>query len=457
MTTRQSYAAKEARIVKQLRKLLAAGQPIGVAKRTSNLFRARKHSSAPKLDFTGLNQVIRVDAKAGIAEVEAATTYQDLVAATLKQGMVPAEVPQFITITVGGAVAGGACEASAFRYGPVHETVEEMTILLATGKVVTATPTNRYSDLFFAIPNTFGSLGYILKLKVKLIPAKPYVHLQHLHFTDTKQYFAAIDKIMKTNRHAGEYVDYMDGIILSPADLHLTLGRFAGSAPYTSNYKYMKMYFRSIAQRDEDYLTTHDFIWRWDADWAWGSKAFGMQNKALRLLLGKAMLNSYSYWKLVGWERKYKITKKLNRLHSKPTERVVQDIELPIEHAAGYVQKYFPKIPVYPWWVCPMGAYRPERFTFSPMNPKKHYINFGIWGTATSAPDLPNNHFNRLLEKSVVPYQGYKALYSDSFYTPEEFWKIYDAKRYWQLKDKYDPSHRLKDFYQKVCREGEWG
>src|SRR5688572_10994327 len=93
--------------VERLRGDLAAlppGSPIRLAKPTSNLFRTRTPSSAPGLDVSGFGEVIAVDRAARTAEVGGMTTYEDLVAATLPHGLMPAVVPQLRTITLGGAV-----------------------------------------------------------------------------------------------------------------------------------------------------------------------------------------------------------------------------------------------------------------------------------------------------------------------------------------------------------------
>ena len=71
------------------------------------------------------------------ADVEGMITYEALVDETLRYGLLPAVVPQFKTITVGGAVSGLGIESSSFKYGLVHETVEEMEILTGTGAIVT--------------------------------------------------------------------------------------------------------------------------------------------------------------------------------------------------------------------------------------------------------------------------------------------------------------------------------
>jgi FAD/FMN-containing dehydrogenase len=371
-----------------------------------------------------------------VAEVEAATTYKDLVDATLAQGLMPAVVPQFTTITIGGAVSGGACEASSFKYGAVHETVLEMTVLLATGEVVTATPANKHKDLFYGLANTFGSLGYILKLKIKLVPVKPFVRLQHVAFTSIAAYMKAIQEIWKTSTYKGQPVDFLDGMVLSKNELYLTIAHFTDTAPYTSDYTYMQVFYKSIPQKRADYLTVHDFIWRWETDWVWGSKAFGMQNKALRLLLGKFMLNSRAYWKLVNLDRRYNIAKRLKALRPKaaPKEIMVQDAEVPVDRSGAFLTFFLDAFDLRPIWVCPLKSFRPEPFPFSALDPKERYINFGFWGSVTTdAAKLPH-HYNRLLEQRLANFDGVKALYSTNFYPQAEFWRIFDKKHYDALK-----------------------
>ncbi|MEN0137413.1 MAG: FAD-binding protein, partial [Rhodococcus sp. (in: high G+C Gram-positive bacteria)] len=79
---------------------------VRLAKKTSNLFRARAQTSAPGLDVSGLGGVISVDPQARTADVAGMCTYEDLVDATLPYGLAPLVVPQLKTITLGGAVTG---------------------------------------------------------------------------------------------------------------------------------------------------------------------------------------------------------------------------------------------------------------------------------------------------------------------------------------------------------------
>ena len=91
--------------------------------------------------------VLDVDTSTRTIDVEGMTPYTRLADAAFAHGVLTAVVPQLKSITIGGACAGLGIEASSFRYGPVHETVEEIEVLLADGDIVVCTPTNAHSDL----------------------------------------------------------------------------------------------------------------------------------------------------------------------------------------------------------------------------------------------------------------------------------------------------------------------
>ena len=167
------------------------------------------------------------------------------------------------------------------------------------------------------------------------------------------------------------------------------------------------------------------------------------------------MLNSFSYWWLVNLDRRFGIMKKLQAIMppKHPQEPMVQDVEVPIAKAADYLTFFSSHFDLRPIWVCPLKSYREQSFPFSGLDPKELYINYGFWGNVTSDRSLPPHYFNRLLETSASDFGGHKALYSTNFYPVDEFWRLFNKTQYDTLKATYDPDHRLKDFYQKVCKE----
>ena len=252
-------------------------------------------------------------------------SYEELVRACLAQGVMPAVVPQLKTITLGGAVAGVGIESSSHRHGLVHDTMLELEVLLGDGRIVTATADNEHADLFFGFPNSYGTLGYALRVKAKTIPVKPFVRLEHIGFSSPGPFFSSLENALKAQE-----ADFIDGTIFDEKRLYLTLGRFADSAPYTSDYTFEKIYYRSIAEKREDYLSIHDYLWRWDTDWFWCSKNVFAQNPIIRRLYGREKLNSRTYTKIMRWNSRAGVTKKIERVLGLHSESVIQDVDIPL-------------------------------------------------------------------------------------------------------------------------------
>src|SRR5947207_1654658 len=173
------------------------GGAVSLAKDTSNLFRDRAAAPRRRLDVRAFRDVLRVDAAAGIVEAEGMVSYEALAAECLARGVMPAVVPQLKTITLGGALAGVGIESSSHRYGLVHDSVLEFDALLGDGRVVRCTPDNEHADLFFGFPNSYGTLGYALKVVAQVVPVKPYVHLLHLSFDNSEEFFGELEKKLR--------------------------------------------------------------------------------------------------------------------------------------------------------------------------------------------------------------------------------------------------------------------
>ena len=437
------YEEKKRGLTEDLRS--ARGENIRLGKSTSNLFRDRRGAPAKKLDVRNFTNVLHVDAVNGYVVVEGMTPYAKLVDECLRHNVMPAVVPQLKSITIGGATAGCGIESSSFRYGLVHETVQEMEILLGDGRTVACTPDNEHRDLFYGFPNSYGTLGYALLIKAMVVPVKKYVKLTHLRHTDPLGFFA--DLARQCERRD---VDFVDGVVFGRRDMVISLGQFVHEAPYTSDYTYEKIYYRSLLERAEDFLTTADYLWRWDTDWFWCSKNLLAQNPFIRRLYGRRRLNSITYTKLMRWNSRWKFTRSIDRLLGFHTEPVIQDVEIPIEHAPEFLAFYHDVIRFMPMWICPTRGYNKQaRFDLYRMDPQKLYVNFGFWDVIRGRKKLPPGYHNRKIEGRVIALQGMKSLYSDSYFSPEQFWEIYNRPAYEALKKKYDPEDVLKDLYRK--------
>ena len=368
---------------------IAPGDRVRLAKKTSNLFRPRQGNDSPGLDVSGLDGVIAIDIDAQTADVQGICTYEQLVAETLVYGFMPYVVPQLRTITLGGAVTGLGIESTSFRSGLPHESVLEMDILTGSGEIVTAAPEGDHADLFDAFPNSYGSLGYATRLKIKLEKVPPFVTLRHVQVADAAAAVKAIEVIAETGEWHGERVDGLDGTAFSPDEIYLTLAHFTDTPQTVSDYTGQQIYYRSIQTRETDALTINDYIWRWDTDWFWCSGAFGAQNRWVRKVWPTKWRRSDVYHRLVGLDEKIGLSKVLDRIKQgagtrardpgrrgagRPAPGVPRVVRRRGRHAPGVA------VPV---------AYDPRRGRSTRSRPERHTSMPGSGARSRSPPAVP--------------------------------------------------------------------
>ena len=443
-----SYRARCERIAAAVR-AGHAGQPLGLAKRTSNLFRDRREGSKQRLDLGDFRHVLEVDVAEGWVDTEGLVTYEALVEATLAHGVMPRVVPQLKTITAGGAVAGVGIEATSFRHGLVHDTLLEADVLLASGEIVTCRPDNEHRDLFLGLPNSYGTLGYALRLRLRTQPVRPFVQVEHLRFSTPPEFFAALQQACDGS------ADFVDGVVFARDDLVLNVARFVDAAPALSDYTYEHIYYRSL--RDKPSRLPDAPPTTSGAGTPTGS---GVRRTSVRSTRWCAAcsagerLNSRTYTRLMRWNARWGLTRRLARLRGVHTESVIQDVDLPVDRAEPFLDFMLAEIGILPIWVCPIRPADPARpFALYPLMPGRRYVNFGFWDVVESRTAHPPGHFNRLVEHRVIELGGIKSLYSDSFFTRREFARAYRIGRYNALKARYDPELRLLGLYEK-CVQG---
>eukprot|EP01035_Chromulina_nebulosa_P017056 gene17056-22567_t len=104
-------------------------------------------------------------------------SFEDLVDYLLPYGYIPAVVPEFKGITVGGSLQGLAAESTSFKYGYVHDAISSYEVIIGNGDVITCSEYIN-SDLYHSLPGSFGSLGLFNskdKEAVVVYPIKDYL------------------------------------------------------------------------------------------------------------------------------------------------------------------------------------------------------------------------------------------------------------------------------------------
>jgi hypothetical protein len=94
-----------------------------------------------------------------------------------------------------------------------------MDILTGSGQLLTVSR-NQHADLFYGFPNSYGSLGYAVRLRIELEPVRQFVGLRHVWLRDLDEVSATVGEIVATGSYSGEPVDFLDGVMFSAGETY---------------------------------------------------------------------------------------------------------------------------------------------------------------------------------------------------------------------------------------------
>ena len=124
---------------------------------------------------------------------------------------------------------------------------------------------------------------------------------------------------------------------------------------------------------------------------------------------------------------------------------------MPIERTAEFLDWFLDERADRADLVVPVAVARPRRAgRCTRSGPDHTYVNIGFWSSVPVGPEP--GYTNRMIEAKVSELDGHKSLYSDAYYTPEEFDELYGGETYKTVKKTYDPDSRLLDLYAKAVQ-----
>ena len=242
-----------------------------------------------------------------------------------------------------------------------------------------------------------------------------------------------------------------------PRRSYLCLGTQTANAGPVSDYTGQDIYYRSIQHaggeaEKHDRLTIHDYLWRWDTDWFWCSRAFGAQNPAIRRLWPRRYRRSSFYWKLIGYDRRFDIA---DRIEGETAARPANEWFKMSRCRWSTARNSWTgssHVPIEPIWLCPLRLRDPQTPTVGrcTRSAPGNLRQYRVLVVGAYRPD--SGHTNRMIEEKVSTLDGHKSLYSDAYYTAEEFAELYGGETYKTAKKTYDPDSRLLDLYAKAVQ-----
>jgi FAD/FMN-containing dehydrogenase len=133
------------------------------------------------IDMSTLNKIHSIGADRAI--VEAGVVWSQLLQQTLKQGLTPPVLTDYIELSIGGTLAVGGIGGATHRYGVQVDNVWELQVVTGEGKLETCSKIQN-RDLFEAVLAGLGQCGIIVQATIKLIVAATNARVFLLFYND---------------------------------------------------------------------------------------------------------------------------------------------------------------------------------------------------------------------------------------------------------------------------------
>lgn len=118
-------------------------------------------------------------------------------------------LPEMDDLTIGGAVMGTGVESTSHRHGLLQHICVSYELVLNDGSVVTCSKDEK-PDLYYSVPWSYGTVGILTSVEIKIVPAKKFVKLEYHPF---KKMDSFVEKFSQASKEKKE--EFVEGIVFS--------------------------------------------------------------------------------------------------------------------------------------------------------------------------------------------------------------------------------------------------
>ncbi|KAF3605327.1 hypothetical protein DY000_02049783 [Brassica cretica] len=463
---RKEHDQNVAKVIKRLKErdaakdglVCTARKPwIAVGMRNVDYKRARHF----EVDLGEFRNILEINKEKMIARVEPLVNMGQISRATVPMNLSLAVVAELDDLTVGGLINGYGIEGSSHLYGLFADTVVAYEIVLAGGELVRATKDNEYSDLFYAIPWSQGTLGLLVAAEIKLIPVKEYMRLTYIPVKGDLQTLAQgyMDSFAPKDGDASKIPDFVEGMVYNPTEGVMMVGTYASKEEAKKKGNkinnvgwWFKPWFYQHAQtalkKGEfvEYIPTREYYHRHTRCLYWEGKLilpFGDQFW-FRFLFGWLMPPKVSLLKATQGEA---IRNYYHDMH------VIQDMLVPLYKVGDALEWVHREMEVYPIWLCPHKLYKaPIKQQIYPepgfeyerrqgdTEDAQMYTDVGVYyapGPVLRGEEFDGSEAVRKMEKWLIENGGFQPQYAVSELDEKSFWRMFDGDLYEHCRKKY--------------------
>ena len=373
--------------------------------------------------------------------------------------------------TLGGLAMAQGMTTHSHICGLLSETVMEYEVVSGTGTLLLVRKDNEHADLFRALPMSHGSLGLLVSLKLRVVPAKKYVRLTYqpvLTATELHQKYTAILEQAATNHPNTPF--FVEAICYSRNESVLMIGDLVNEkGPNAINaigkwykpwfYKYVESILENKTTVTE-YVPLRDYLMRHDRSMcmSMGTIIPYGNHPVFRWLLG---------WMLPPQVSFLKASHTADTREASVRKQCYQDICFPASKFLDALNANDQLFNIYPLLVYPCKIFNrggllkvggKDTHQLGDGSVIQMNMNLGIYGIP---PELENDVYPlfpmvgrvRQLEQWLRNNAGFQHTYCDSFQTRNEFHHMFDHSLYNKMRTKYECKGKFPTVYDKTRPE----
>jgi delta24-sterol reductase len=411
-------------------------------------FRLPKYKETSRRIKVDLVDVLEIDTGKRTVRVEPLVTMGQLTATLTGIGWTIPIVPELDDLTVGGLINGAGIETSSHKYGLFQHICVSYDVVVADGSLVHCSA-DENPDLFYALPWSHGTLGFLVAAEIRIIPAKPYVKLTYLPCHSLQELSEVFTKETKDPNNA-----FVEGIVFSLDKGVVMRGELSDTPDFWKInsiglwfkpwfYKHVESYLTK-AIKEPEYIPLRHYYHRHTKSIFWELQdiiPFGNQFW-FRWLVGWTIPPKISFLKLTQ-------TRAIKRLYERT--HMLQDMLVPLSTLEQTLKVFDREVQLYPLWLCPFtlpslpGLVHPKR------EKDELYVDLGAYGTPKVTKYDPVETTRRI-EGHVRRQHGFQMMYADTYMTRDEFRSMFDHSLYDQMRVKYQCHEAFPEAYDKVSK-----
>ncbi|XP_045160263.2 delta(24)-sterol reductase-like [Mercenaria mercenaria] len=412
-------------------------------------FRRGLYKNTMKNIEVNLIDIIEVDTERQVVRVEPLASMGQLTAMLNPMGWTIPVLPELDDLTVGGLIMGVGIETSSHKVGLFQHCCVGYELVLADGSVVKCSK-DENSDLFYAVPWSYGTLGFLVSAEIQIVPAAKYVRMEYFPALSRQQMIKRFEQ--ETMKKSGN--DFVECLVYSETTGVIMTGVMTDDAePDKINaighfwkpwfFKHVEKYLRRGSA--VEYIPLRHYYHRHSRSIFWELQdiiPFG-NNPIFRYLLGWTVPPKVSLLKLTQGET----IKKLYEKH-----QVIQDMLIPLGKLDEALDVFHKEFELYPLWLCPFMLYNNPGFIHPEGSADEMYVDIGAYGAPT-APGFQAVQATKNVEAYVKKVKGFQMLYADTYLSEEDFREMFDHSLYDKMRKRLNCENAFPEIYGKVNRK----